>query len=99
MVVPRFRPDFPGSRNGVRLYTLVSLMLFVGALAAVEGFAKEQPEAEAAATEGAHHTPTTAAGAVLSEGKTIFLNAGCTACHTLADAGSHGNVGPNLDEA
>jgi len=32
-------------------------------------------------------------------GKTVFANAGCTGCHTLADANSHGNVGPNLDQA
>lgn len=32
-------------------------------------------------------------------GKQIFLTAGCTSCHTLADAGSHGTVGPNLDQA
>jgi cytochrome c553 len=33
-------------------------------------------------------------------GKAIFLGAsGCTGCHTLADAGSTGNVGPNLDDA
>jgi mono/diheme cytochrome c family protein len=32
-------------------------------------------------------------------GKQVFLSAGCTGCHTLADAGSHGTVGPNLDDA
>jgi len=33
-------------------------------------------------------------------GKEIFLGAsGCTGCHTLADAGSSGTVGPNLDDA
>ncbi len=32
-------------------------------------------------------------------GKQIFLTAGCTSCHTLADAGSRGTVGPNLDQA
>jgi mono/diheme cytochrome c family protein len=31
-------------------------------------------------------------------GKKVFLSAGCTACHTLKDAGSTGTVGPNLDE-
>lgn len=32
-------------------------------------------------------------------GKAIFLGAsGCGACHTLADAGTSGTVGPNLDE-
>jgi sulfite dehydrogenase len=33
-----------------------------------------------------------------TDGKTIFLTAGCTSCHTLKDAGSHGTVGPNLDQ-
>jgi mono/diheme cytochrome c family protein len=33
------------------------------------------------------------------DGKSIFSAAGCTGCHTLADAGSTGTVGPNLDEA
>jgi len=32
-------------------------------------------------------------------GKAIFLKAGCTGCHTLADAHSTGTVGPNLDQA
>jgi mono/diheme cytochrome c family protein len=33
-------------------------------------------------------------------GKEIFLGpSGCTGCHTLADAGSSGTVGPNLDDA
>ena len=33
-----------------------------------------------------------------SKGKDLFL-AKCAGCHTLADAGSHGTQGPNLDEA
>jgi len=33
------------------------------------------------------------------DGKQIFESAGCAGCHTLADAGSNGNVGPNLDDA
>ena len=32
------------------------------------------------------------------KGKTLFL-AKRSGCHTLADAGSHGNQGPNLDDA
>lgn len=32
-------------------------------------------------------------------GKTVFAEAGCTSCHTLADAGSTGNIGPNLDDS
>jgi len=30
-------------------------------------------------------------------GKKTFLSAGCTGCHTLADAHATGTVGPNLD--
>jgi mono/diheme cytochrome c family protein len=32
-------------------------------------------------------------------GKAVFGSAGCSGCHTLADAGANGNVGPNLDQA
>jgi cytochrome c6 len=32
-------------------------------------------------------------------GKPVFNSAGCGGCHTLADAGSTGTVGPNLDQA
>jgi cytochrome c6 len=32
-------------------------------------------------------------------GKKIFLKAGCVNCHTLADAGAKGTIGPNLDQA
>ena len=31
-------------------------------------------------------------------GKKVFETAGCKACHTLADAGATGTVGPNLDQ-
>ena len=34
-----------------------------------------------------------------TDGKSIFASAGCGGCHTLAAAGSGGNVGPNLDQA
>jgi mono/diheme cytochrome c family protein len=32
-------------------------------------------------------------------GKTIFKTGPCGSCHTLADAGTTGTVGPNLDQA
>src|SRR4051794_7563106 len=53
-------------------------------------------------------TPTTTGGggggggggAAQAEGKQIFTgSAGCGGCHTLKDAGTSGNVGPNLDQA
>ncbi|MCL4290041.1 MAG: c-type cytochrome [Thermoleophilia bacterium] len=32
-------------------------------------------------------------------GKEVFASAGCVGCHTLADAGASGTVGPSLDES
>jgi mono/diheme cytochrome c family protein len=32
-------------------------------------------------------------------GRQLFLDSGCGACHTLADAGTQGTIGPNLDDA
>ena len=34
-----------------------------------------------------------------TDGKAVFAQAGCGACHTLKDAGSSGQIGPNLDSA
>lgn len=39
-----------------------------------------------------------AAGGDATDGKGIFTASGCAACHTLADAGAAGAVGPNLDQ-
>ena len=36
---------------------------------------------------------------LFNKGKQIFLGDGnCVMCHTLKDANSHGNIGPNLNE-
>jgi mono/diheme cytochrome c family protein len=32
-------------------------------------------------------------------GKEVYASAGCGSCHTFADAGTSGTVGPNLDES
>ena len=46
---------------------------------------------------------TTGGGAAQGDpvaGKAVFTGtAGCGSCHTLADAGTTGSVGPNLDDA
>jgi uncharacterized membrane protein len=41
--------------------------------------------------------PASAADTAL--GKQVFASAGCASCHTLADAGASGTVGPSLDAA
>jgi mono/diheme cytochrome c family protein len=53
------------------------------------------------ATSSAPPTTTTAGGGgggAAPDGKSVFAKAGCSACHTLKDAGATGNVGPNLDQ-
>jgi cytochrome c6 len=58
----------------------------------------EPSPTEPSATEPAP-APTEGTGDPTA-GKEVFLSAGgCGSCHTLADAGTTGTVGPNLDEA
>jgi mono/diheme cytochrome c family protein len=53
---------------------------------------------------GAPATTTTttggggSSGGAQPDGKKVFESAGCGGCHTLKDAGTSGNVGPNLDQ-
>jgi mono/diheme cytochrome c family protein len=107
---PRRNPDFPGNRLG--LFVLVTTVLFVGTMAGVVIFAKEEEHAgEAAET----HATETGEGEPAPEenesgqgegegegdaaaGEAVFASAGCGGCHTLEAAGSSGQVGPNLDE-
>ncbi len=57
-----------------------------------------EPQAEP--TTPAPTPPSAAAGGTdLAAGRQVFTGAGCGACHTLADAGAAGKVGPNLDQA
>ena len=48
---------------------------------------------------GAEKPPPTPqqAATVAADGKTVFTGS-CGSCHTLADAGTSGTVGPNLDD-
>jgi len=59
----------------------------------------ETTETETETTE----TETTDGGATEGDpvaGKEIFLGTGgCGACHTFADAGTSGTIGPNLDDS
>ena len=44
-------------------------------------------------------TQTLCADEILDLGKNIFLEKGnCAVCHTLSDAGSNGDIGPNLNQ-
>lgn len=91
--------------------TALLLALLVGAfgLAAAGCGGEEEKTATPETTEGSLPTQTTdtettttdggAAEGDPAAGKEVFMGAsGCGGCHTLADAGASGTVGPNLDE-
>ena len=100
--VPKRSEGFPKRLDA---YIVVSVLLFIAQMSAVvwvTGTQETEEETHAAetgggATEGGGTTQEPAGDA--AAGKQVFESAGCVACHTLADAGSTGTVGPNLDEA
>jgi mono/diheme cytochrome c family protein len=114
LVVPRYRPEFPGRRTG--LFTLIALLLVACMLGAVEVFgAEEEHGAEAVETGTGTGEETTTApettggsetgettgedgGGDVARGEEVFASAGCGSCHTMEAAGASGTVGPNLDE-
>jgi len=105
LVVPRRWPQFPGQRLG--WFIAATLVLFVGTLAAVEVFAKESEEPEAA--EAVKEKPSTGPGTTTqaqppaskgdpAAGKGLFEAQGCGGCHTFSAAGASATIGPNLDQ-
>jgi cytochrome c553 len=59
----------------------------------------ETTDTETTDTETTTDTGTTGEGDPVA-GKEIFVGVGgCGSCHTLADAGTSGSIGPNLDDA
>ncbi|CAN5300877.1 hypothetical protein BH18ACT14_BH18ACT14_16380 [soil metagenome] len=61
----------------------------------------ETTETTGTGTETTETTDTApAAGGDPAAGKEVFLGVGgCGSCHTFADAGTSGSIGPNLDDA
>jgi len=67
-----------------------------------QGTVKAAPETVVGTLPKPTQEPATPAFKLKGEptaGKDIFGKSGCGSCHTLADAGSTGTVGPNLDQA
>src|SRR5262245_44624085 len=67
-----------------------------------QGVKKAAPATVIGTVPQAAQAPITPASKLKGDpvaGKQIFEQAGCKGCHTLADAGATGTVGPNLDEA
>jgi mono/diheme cytochrome c family protein len=94
----------PSSRKLTALGALTALAVTVSAC----GGSSSSYSSPSSSTEAATSAPTTAeapaattsasgSAVTAAAGKKVFL-ASCTSCHTLADAGSTGTVGPNLDD-
>jgi cytochrome c551 len=106
LVIPRRDPGFPG-RN-LRMFFVVSAVLVVAVLAAVEIFGEAHVSE---AGEGGGETTATDTGGGedgggggagegdAAAGEEIYASAGCGSCHALEEAGTSGAVGPNLDES
>jgi cytochrome c551 len=104
IVIPRRDPGFPGRNIGV--FTAVAITLVVVVLATVE-IVGDEHEAEGGEEGGESvATETTGGGGGgggggegdAAAGEAVFT-ANCGSCHTLEEAGTSGNIGPNLDES
>ena len=109
MLIPRYRPNFPAGHMG---WFIAACVLFTVGMMLTIGFVAKESEHEAGAETHATETepalpspaepppaaPTeTSAAGNEAAGKVIFTT-NCASCHTLADAGTTGTVGPNLDD-
>jgi mono/diheme cytochrome c family protein len=113
LVIPRTSPSFPGRRLGVFLTVCalffvaqISAVLVLAEIGEADEPAVEQttgtesnPPSTSTGTTETTTTETTQAEGDPAAGKAIFTGtAGCSGCHTLADAQATGTVGPNLDQ-
>jgi mono/diheme cytochrome c family protein len=76
-------------------------VLAVALLAAAcgsQGMTSAQPETVVGSVPQSTTEAVTVPEGDPAAGKEVFASAGCGSCHTLADAGTSGTVGPNLDE-
>lgn len=61
--------------------------------------ASPEPETIEGENPAATQTQQQASEGNAEEGKQIYAANGCGSCHALEDAGSTGDIGPNLDES
>ena len=113
LLIPRSRPTFPGRHLGlfIAICALFFVAQMTAVLVLAEVGEADEPVAEEGAGGGETTEPTEteptetepteteppAEGDPVA-GKEVFVgSAGCASCHTLADAGATGTIGPNLD--
>lgn len=112
IMIPRRNAEFPLNLGAYITLTAVMFVAQMAAVYWVTGYQEVEHEATPSETTPSETTPTettpsettptetTPAGGEgdAAAGKSVFASAGCGSCHTLADAGAGGSVGPNLDE-
>ncbi|WP_411277199.1 c-type cytochrome [Gaiella sp.] len=106
--IPKRNADFPLTLTGFVLVSCVFFALQMGAVYWVTDTQEVETEAVGEApeqekpteTETSPGDPAPGGDAAVVAGKEVFASAeaGCGSCHTLADAGTNGAVGPNLDD-
>jgi len=89
-------PEAPMPPNLVTGEDANSVAVYVAKCAGNPTCGVTAARAQAPPAAGGGSTTTTTPAA--PDGKQVFASAGCGGCHTLKDAGSSGNVGPNLDQ-
>jgi cytochrome c6 len=112
-VLPRRSPDFPGRGLKAFIGATILFFVAMLASVILFGKEKTEASAETRVTTTpapqitTNPTPqttpsgtngTSAAQGDAAAGKPVFASAGCATCHTLKAAGSHGMIGPNLDQ-
>jgi len=81
-------------RSTVAALALAAIVL---AVAACGGSSGSSSSAAPPATSTPTSTPASGGEVSAAAGKVVFTS-NCATCHTLADAGATGSVGPNLDD-
>ncbi len=85
--------------KGALAVCAVSLVVLAAACGGSSSSDNSSTSTPPTSTTPSTSTPTTSSGGTVSAaaGKTVFTST-CASCHTLADAGTTGTVGPNLDD-
>jgi mono/diheme cytochrome c family protein len=85
------------SRRRLLLANLAAVLVLAAGAAGCGGDDDDDDDAEASEAPPATDTAGAGAEGDAAAGKTVFTD-NCGSCHTLADAGTSGNTGPNLDD-
>jgi cytochrome c6 len=99
--IPKRHPGFP---RRLDLFLLLSGLLFIAQMSAVvwvtgtQEVEHETAHESGGPAEGETEPPGETPVGDAAAGKEVFASAGCGSCHTLADAGATGSVGPGLDD-